>query len=279
MLPQVIDSLEPLVSFGLIADGETKYLSFVCHHALYDGVAIDVLLEEVEDFYSQKPLPSAPLYDDFLQASTNLPLTTDGFWQQHLAEFTPTLTTCLKSTNTNSSSSLKEDVLPVSLQKVMAKTQQLNVTLLGVCQTAWATVLATLLCTDDVCFGNVLFGRALPMAHIDRLVAPCFNTLPVRLGFKNKPLLSNVLEAFQDLNPSFIEHQFTPLRRIQHLVSWGERRPLFDTLLLVQPASRTLDERIWRLEKDEGEMDVSDTIRWLLMFTLTQSAMTGTFGL
>jgi hypothetical protein len=68
----------------------------------------------------------------------------------------------------------------------------------------------------------------------------------------------DLMKAFQTLNPTLLQYQFTPLRRIQSLLSRnGSGRRLFDTLLLLQQPLRPLDGEIWTLERDEGEMDVS----------------------
>jgi hypothetical protein len=41
------------------------------------------------------------------------------------------------------------------------------------------------------------------------------------------------------------------------LFSQHGKRRLFDTLLLLQQPARPLDQCLWTLERDEGEMDVS----------------------
>ncbi|KAL2158785.1 hypothetical protein VTH06DRAFT_3977 [Thermothelomyces fergusii] len=66
-----------------------------------------------------------------------------------------------------------------------------------------------------------------------------------------------LLKAFQALNAEMMEYQFTPRRRIQSLDPRASGTPrLFDTLLLLQQSPRPLDQSIWTLERDEGEMDV-----------------------
>ncbi|KAK3350231.1 non-ribosomal peptide synthetase [Lasiosphaeria hispida] len=254
-LPGAIDSLKPAISFAVINQHNAAYLSFVCHHALYDGVAIERLLFEVEQILSGSPLPSPPAYDEFLRESLSLPESTDSFWLQHLSGFKPSSMKQFKIERpARSSFTITKTELSLSL--ISGKAQQLGVSLLSLTQAAWAAVLATLFRTNDICFGNVVNGRTLPIERIDELVAPCFNTIPVRMDLSDKQRNVDLMKAFQSLTPNLIHHQFTPLRRVQSLASRSGSRRLFDTLLLFQQPSRELDESVWILERDDGEMDV-----------------------
>ncbi|KAK3693053.1 non-ribosomal peptide synthetase [Podospora appendiculata] len=259
-LPEAIDSMEPALSFATIIQGDTVYLSFVCHHALYDGVAIERLLFEVEQCYAGLALPPAPGYEPFLQESLLLPASSDGFWLNHMAGFDPKLVIPPESEQTGACSIILTRDVHVSLSKVNDTVKQLSVSLLSLTQSAWAVTLGCILKTDDVCFGNVVSGRSLSIEGIDELVAPCFNTIPVRMTLEAR--IVDLMKAFHTLNPGLLQHQFTPLRRIQSLLLKGpsaaipDGRRLFDTLLLLQTPSRLLDQSLWSLERDEGEMDL-----------------------
>ncbi|KAK0707332.1 non-ribosomal peptide synthetase [Lasiosphaeris hirsuta] len=254
-LPSAIDSLTPAISFAAINQPDVAYMSFVCHHALYDGVAIERLLFEVEQSLAGSPLSPPPAYDEFLRESLSLPESTDSFWLQHLSGFKPSSMSQfnIERPATSSFTSTKAEL---SLSLISGKAQQLGVSLLSLTQAAWASVLATLFRTSDVCFGNVVNGRTLPLERINELVAPCFNTIPIRMDLSDKQRNIDLIKAFQSLNPNFIHHQFTPLRHVQSLASRSGSRRLFDTLLLLQQPSRELDKSVWTLERDDGEMDV-----------------------
>ncbi|KAK0710305.1 hypothetical protein B0T26DRAFT_654462 [Lasiosphaeria miniovina] len=251
-----LDSMEPAVSFATVADGEVMYLSFICHHAMYDGVAIERLLYEVELLLSNFSLPPAPSYEPFLRESLFLPPSTDSFWTDHLTDFDPKLIAQLSEENVNPSSIAATYTAHISLSQVNETAKQLSVSLLSVVQSAWAIVLGCLLETNDVCFGNVVSGRSVSIDNIQELVAPCFNTIPIRMVLSNSLRNFDLMKAFQNLNPTLLQYQFTPLRRIQSLNPLRQSRRLFDTLLLLQQPSRPLDESIWTLERDEGSMDI-----------------------
>ncbi|ROV91734.1 hypothetical protein VPNG_09966 [Cytospora leucostoma] len=248
----VIDSGEPPISLAVINNGDDTHISFICHHALYDGVAISRLLEEVEQVALGVQLPPPPSYEPFLREMLSASKGADNFWQMHLQSLEP------KSLPQISDAYTGREVLTKSLHIPLSDIHQslkaLNASLLPLFQAAWATLLRIILRSDDVCFGNVVNGRTGTVDRIDELVAPCFNTIPVRVDFQNHNCNNELLKNLQRLNPELMQYQFTPLRRIQSLCSTGGTR-LFDTLLLLQQPSRKLDERLWTLDRDDSEMD------------------------
>ncbi|KAK4038584.1 hypothetical protein C8A01DRAFT_47846 [Parachaetomium inaequale] len=255
-VPNVIDSLEPAVSFATFRQDDSVYLSFICHHALYDGVAIERLLYEVEQHSFGSSLPPAPAYDQFLRESLRLPPSTDSFWHEHLANYEPKLTSYLTTKLSRARADVLNYELDVPLSEVKTRTRELGVSLLALTQTAWATALSCIFKTNDVCFGNVVNGRSPAIPGIEDLVAPCFNTIPIRMDLTRRQRNLDLTKAFQSTNAELMKYQFTPLRCIQSLFSQHDNRRLFDTLLLLQQSPRPLDQSLWTLERDDGEMDV-----------------------
>lgn len=252
-VPSAMDSDSPAVSLATIQDADVIYLSFICHHAYYDGVAISRLLEEVEGLASGVELPAAPSYESFLREMLRLPESTESFWKGHLDSFKPKMLP--HSPGVASGRGLLVRNLTVSYSDIRARLKILNSTLLSLIQASWANLLHIIVQRDDVCFGNVVNGRTLDIERLDELVAPCFNTLPLRINFQEQKHNINVIKALQSLNLETLQYQFTPLRQIQSLCS-SEGARLFDTLLLLQQAPRLPDEGLWTVERDEGDMDV-----------------------
>ncbi|KAK3903580.1 hypothetical protein C8A05DRAFT_14464 [Staphylotrichum tortipilum] len=258
-LSNAVDSMVPVISFATLTQNDTIYFSFVCHHALYDGVAIERLLFEVEQHLSGSALSPPPAYDQFLVESLTAIPPADSFWSTHLAGHEPKLMAHLVSELAAAESSPLKLEVDMPLSQIRARARELGVSLLALAQTAWATALGSLFRTTDICFGNVVNGRSLPIEGINELVAPCFNTIPVRMDLSRSRRNLDLMKAFQGLNAEVMQYQFTALRRIQSLFSPTRPRPLFDTLLLLQRSPRNLDQSLWTLERDEGEMDVIST--------------------
>lgn len=252
-VPPAIDSDVPSVSLAIIRDIDVVYLSFICHHAYYDGVAISRLLQEVECRASGIDLPTAPSYEPFLREMLRLPESTEEFWKAHLDGYHPNMIP--HTPGAAGGHGLLVQNLDVPYSDIRDRLRVLNSTLLSLAQASWANLLHIVLQRDDVCFGNVVNGRTLGVEGLDELVAPCFNTLPLRITFQEQKHNISVIKSLQSLNLETLQYQFTPLRRIQSLCSFQGAR-FFDTLLLLQQPPRLPDRKLWTLERDEGDMDV-----------------------
>ncbi|KAK1722515.1 amino acid adenylation domain-containing protein [Colletotrichum acutatum] len=257
-LPGAVDSRIPPVSLAILRVTGDVYLSFACHHALYDGVAMEALLAEVEQLAVGKSLPAPLEYEPILAEILQLPDGTSSFWQNHFEAFKPAqhILSVGGSQLPGSATTIvtsKPLVMSLSQMQVMCKIS--GVSVLSYFQTAWSVFLALVYEESDICFGNVMSGRALAVDGIDRLVAPCFNTLPVRVEVPPSTESVALLKTFQNINPRLLEHQFTPLRSIQNQVSKSGRQ-LFDSLLLLQQPRPNRASGIWELIEDNGTMDV-----------------------
>ena len=250
-LPNPIDSCIPPVSLAIIRQDSLLYMSFICHHAMYDGVAMSRLLEEIEQIASGFELPQPPSYQPFLQEVLALPVSTDTFWKTHLEGLN--LKWLPQSSEKDNGREIMTKVLDLPLSTIEHRLRMLNVSLLSLLQATWSSLLGAIQRSDDVCFGNVVNGRTSTVDRVDELVAPCFNTIPTHVRLHDKRRNVDLLDFFQKLNPELLQYQFTPLRRIRALCSKGST--LFDTLLLLQHPPKKLDESVWTLERDEGEMD------------------------
>ncbi|KAI0133865.1 non-ribosomal peptide synthetase [Xylariales sp. AK1849] len=258
-LPDPVDSMKPPLALAAISiEACGTYISFVCHHALYDGVAVRVLLSEIEALVLGEHLPTATSFRGFLQETRALPPDTDDFWKGQFQDFRPLPLNegrhDLSNGTNDIPSSLYTHHLP-QLSTIETRLRELGVSLLSLCQAAWSQTLSVILKTPDVCFGNVLSGRSIQLDGIDRLVAPCFNTIPIRLNLSDLNSNRQLMRKCQQLNATMLQYQFTPLRKIQSLLR-TEDTHLFDTLLLLQPPAEPLNEDIWSLELDDGSMEV-----------------------
>ncbi|KAM5371350.1 hypothetical protein ACJZ2D_008048 [Fusarium nematophilum] len=253
-LPDPVDSKTPPVSLALIRYRGSAFLSFICHHALYDGVAMERLFKEVEALARGAKLPPPVSYIDFLKISSNLPSNTPQFWLDHFQGYRP-LSLFTQPMTSEMDQSTHTTSLDLPLTKLQSRLRDLGTTLLSACQASWAIVLAIAYRRPDVCFGNVVSGRTLDMEGLDRLIAPCFNTIPVRADFPATWSNLDLVKHLQKLNTDLLAYQFTPLRLVQRTVNRTGKH-LFDTLLLLQKPLQDIDKNVWTLEGDSGDMDI-----------------------
>ncbi|KAJ4406130.1 hypothetical protein N0V91_004802 [Didymella pomorum] len=258
MLSDLLMSHKPPLCLASFESGSSTKLIFNCHHALYDGIAIDNLLAEIQIAYCDKSLPALISYDRYLQHVVSQDLAeADKFWSNRFTNFEPAyfpdLTGRVHRYPGIAKSIVRDLQLPLSVLRVAS--QNLSVSVLAMVQAAWAKLLHYYTGEHDVCFGNVISGRALPEEGLDKLVAPCFNTLPVRAQFDfSKPNLE-LVQLLHVSNVDSLAYQLTALRRIQHAALKDGGR-LFDTLVILQQPSKPLDVSIWTLEADLGKMDM-----------------------
>lgn len=249
---------EPPYSFLLVPHPGTMKLLFSMHHALYDGVALSILYEEIEVLYHGHSLPSAPSFVPFLHAATLTKTEhSDKFWSKTLENVMPSQLPHINHQLPYPRSSTRIQRLHSnsSLSWIEESTRRHNTTLLAVCHAVWASLIAELLNVSDVCFGNVVSGRTVAVQGIERLVAPCFNTIPIRLRDVHKLSYLEAFRTLQSLNADALSFQLTPLRRIQSRFSPDGSR-LFDTLFILQQSPRNLDPSIWAVLEDNTAMDL-----------------------
>lgn len=265
-VPDALDSGIPPYSLELFnVRGET-HLIFSCHHAIYDGESMHILLEEVEALVKGESLLPAPSPEPILRHILTLPESTVDFWKTHFRGF---------RARTRPARTIPDFApFPVELapggippepycnrintplSEILRTARNTSTSLSTITQAVWAVSLSLLQGDSDVCFGNVLSGRTLSIDGIDRFASPCFNTIPLRTEVSSSKLVRELLGELQDLNSDLLTFQFTPLRFIQKLVSSNSQR-LFDTILLLQPTRRARDSSVWEILEDRGAMDVS----------------------
>ncbi|PNP55866.1 hypothetical protein THARTR1_04086 [Trichoderma harzianum] len=253
-VPDPLDTRVPPLSFAVIRQEDLIFLSFICHHALYDGVAMENLWREVEALAHGEQLPPPVSYTPFLQAALCLPDDVENFWSNHFRGYDP-LNLFTKPPGSQIVQCTHRETLEMPYGEVKTRLRSLGVSFLSVCQAAWADTLAVCSTSTDVCFGLVMNGRTLDIEGLDRLVAPCFNTIAIRKDVSTSSRNIDLTKSFQRLNSDVQRYQFSPLRLIQRLGA-KEGRRLFDTLLLLQSPLQDMDASIWTLAEDNGDMDI-----------------------
>ncbi|EUC45908.1 hypothetical protein COCMIDRAFT_94185 [Bipolaris oryzae ATCC 44560] len=279
ILSDLMEANKPPVYFSLVREEDSTKLLFCCHHALYDGIAVSTLLAEVQELYHGRRLLPPVSYEVYLKRIVEQNLDeADKYWSALLEGFEPTSFPALTGKRVQKYEAFKSSSrrLSVSLESVRKACRDSSVSLLSVVHAAWAKLLHFYTHENDVCFGNIVSGRSFPGEDLERLVAPCFNSLPVRGDFDFSKSNRALVDLMHNQSIESLAYQLTPLRRIQKTILEDGRR-LFDSLVILQQPNVPLDSTIWRLEQDSGDMDipivcevvqdqVDDTLRLLLHY-------------
>ena len=239
-------------------DAGKSFLLLSMHHALYDGEAMVQLLHEIQLSFSCQPLPEVVQFEHFIGHVLRMDIEkSDKYWDEYLPDVSPSLLGSLKIDNEITSGSASHESrieLEVSYDVFKNMCKEASVTPLNLLHAAWARLLSTYTESSDVCFGNVFSCRTIPLEGADRVVGPCFNTLPTRIKLPSAATNQDIMKAAQRNNSNTLPHQLSSLRRIQRR-NLGDGSPLFDTLVILQTRSPELDNNLWELISEKGSMD------------------------
>ncbi|KAF8539319.1 hypothetical protein BDD12DRAFT_882702 [Trichophaea hybrida] len=254
----------PPYSFGMFISPAKSMLVMSFHHSLYDGFAMDLLLENVQHACTNADYKFAQTttFDSYFQYMESLDVAkADDFWKNLLDGLESTTFPDL----TGKSSAARKHLTGMASKRLTCTKElsaindgcrRLSISLLTLGQSTWARLLSVFTGESDLCFGNVVSGRTIPVDGVDTIIAPCFNTVPLRVNISNGATTRAVMGVLQELNAEIIPFQLTPLRRIMTALK-TEGRALFDTLFILQHASENKLEDLWEEIEDRGEMDFS----------------------
>ncbi|KAJ5591736.1 uncharacterized protein N7459_002105 [Penicillium hispanicum] len=234
-----------------------KHLLLSIHHALYDGEGISQLLHEVQLALGGQELPEVNPFHQFIEYMISTrPDESDQFWERYLSGVSPIQLSRSDGANSRAEQFASRQIhveVKNSLHLFKEQCKELSVSPLNVFHAAWTRLLASYADSSDICFGNVFSSRTVPLEGADRIVGPCFNTLPIRVKLSPTSTNADVMRLTQKQNNDILPHQLTPLRRVQSRVQSGGSQ-LFDTLVILQTSGTNLDARYWELLEDEGNM-------------------------
>lgn len=258
----VLSSGRPPYGFTLLKSATQNILLMSTHHSLYDGFAMDLLLEEIQMTYNGIQVPIRPAFSSVLQFIESCDMSkADTFWKAVMDGFETVQFPDLTGRSTDYKANLTGMAtrnLRVSrrLSSIEDGCKLLSTSLLALGQGAWARLLASYTGEVDICFGNVVSGRTIPVPGIENVIAPCFNTIPVRIQVAPGTTNHKLMEILQRANVEALPFQLTPLRRIMSTLQ-VQGQTLFDTLFILQYGRESSTEDLWEVIDDKGDMDVS----------------------
>ncbi|KAI4156120.1 MAG: hypothetical protein LQ340_000519 [Diploschistes diacapsis] len=248
----------PPLEASILKTPSDRFFVLSMHHALYDGISMMYLFDELALAYQKHALPNKL---PFHQAATlihqkNVESVT--FWVESLKNYTGKRLVEGRSVGKNHTVR-NEKICRLGLHDTLEKAQRLGVTLQTVALLAFGKVLAIRLERRDVVFGHVVSGRSL--YPDDRIIGPLFNTVPLRIRFPNlRRSNKHSARKLQVFTGASQDHLHAPLQTIQN--KW-RRLPnsrsanLFDALFLFQKGfDKFGGEGLWTpVELSNGSMN------------------------
>ncbi|MET7620505.1 condensation domain-containing protein [Streptomyces sp. NPDC005408] len=234
----------PLIRFLLVRTGaDSAAFCVTFHHALLDGWSTAILYAELRRLYDRRQageelvLPPAPPFRSFVEwLATQEAEPLRAFWE-HWAEGVDTEP--LKDVPRLGRGGVvgaRHATLTLDADDTLALTTWASandLTLATVIQGAWTLVLRERSRSATLSYGVTVSGRHPAIPHVESIVGPLINTLPVKVTCANG---TPAVEWLRELQSSLLEleqYGAMSLYDIQRVAATS-RQPLFDTLVVFQ---------------------------------------------
>ncbi|KAE8146888.1 hypothetical protein BDV25DRAFT_143253 [Aspergillus avenaceus] len=230
----------PLFSIEMLAPEKniTKYRAVVTiHHALYDGVSLALILNQLSVAYYNGERTTSQPYSCFIQHSLSLPADDQirRFWHAELAHAAGS---SLRAASTDSYSvqAPKYTEYRISLPSDTKVKAPLSAAL----KLAWGLVLSRFTGENDAVFGTVVSGRMSNLRGIHSITGPTIATVPFRVRPVPSMTIQEALDEVQSQSLRMIPFEQTGLQRIRKLGYADACR--FQSILIIQFPGENIPE-------------------------------------
>lgn len=201
------------------------------HHCLYDGSSLQMILDELEAQYREKPGMVVTPFQLFIKNTSQVkPQDALDYWNTQLsrADFTSFPNLPSLKYEPQASGSLQRSI------KIQWPTG--TSTPSTILRAAWAILQGQYLATRDVIFGVTVSGRQSSVRGIENCVAPTIATVPVAVCMDRSESVESFLQRVQAQGLDMIPYEQYGLHNIQRAQN-DRKNTLFNTLLVVQPVT------------------------------------------
>ncbi|KAK6395688.1 hypothetical protein LTR65_010708 [Meristemomyces frigidus] len=226
------DLVQPIRTF-VVPTTEGDVLIVFVHHAVYDGISWQLLLDRLAGCYNeQRPLECGPSFTDALPHG---PLRrrqgAKSFWQHRLAQFSHEPLPPLPHQSLRSVSTATLRISDTASVEGVRK--RLSVSHQAFLQACFEVALVHHYPRAHT-YGNVVSGRSIGLDGADQVIGPLFNTLPHKITLGTEDTWSTAVRHSHEANVAALPFQHTPLREIRKWCSISPSDQMFDVLFVFQ---------------------------------------------
>ncbi|GKZ51836.1 nonribosomal peptide synthase, partial [Aspergillus brasiliensis] len=239
----------PLVRFGLVQETNKHFFVLTLHHAVYDGWALNLVFEKLENFYAGSSRHVSSDFRHFVKHISSLDNDAAAkFWKDQLqGSEAPTFPSLPTAT-----------FVPKSEKTILHTVEELqwpktNVTAFTLVRAALSLLTAAYTNSEDVCFGVTSNGRQVGLPGVERMIGPTIATVPVRVRIDREQRLQAFLTQMQHQSIDMIAFEQFGLQQIRKSSPDAERACNFQSLLIVQPTEETAQWQSDIIARDIGE--------------------------
>lgn len=192
----------------------TSSLVWTAHHAVYDGMTVQTILNDVEASYRGKIAEASIVpFNLFVQSSTMANKEdAQEFWRNSLDGAEKCEFPALPSSD--------YQPRPAALMErhiVFSRSSCKEVTSSNLFRAAWAMTMSQFAGQDDVVFGLTISGRSFPLQGVETVRGPTIATVPARMNAQDDLTAGKFLQTVQDAATSMIPFEQLGLQNIQRL--------------------------------------------------------------
>ncbi|KAK1624735.1 hypothetical protein BDP81DRAFT_329757, partial [Colletotrichum phormii] len=242
--------------YGLAKDSNDElYFILVIHHAVYDGWTMRLVINTVNQVYTNDKSPNLTPYNHFIKYVTAMDDESSAeYWKKQLenakqATFPPIPGSLSSRTGGNVTRVLRK-----TIQLYRPPDSSSSITKATILRAAWAMLLARCCDTDDICFGTSVSGRQAPVHGIEAIAGPLVATVPVRVRLESSKQVSKFLQEVQQQSTEMTAHEQFGLQNILKVSTDARDACEFSSLLVVQPA------QLVKFSEDDSENPVLENV-------------------
>lgn len=210
---------QSIVRFKLVLHADGHYVLIMrMSHAQYDGMCMPLLIQDLEKCYNGQDPMQRPSFGKFIQGAAVREEQATNFWANLLdgSSMTEIVEHSGPSHKHNVDTIRTRSIAPIPVN-VAGMSQATLV------KAAWALVLAKMSGQRDIVFGNLIFGRNMPVSGIEDIAGPCINIIPVRVGVNAMDSIHDLLALVQEQQMAAMPHEGLGFRRlVKNCTDWPD---------------------------------------------------------
>ncbi|PYH42447.1 amino acid adenylation [Aspergillus saccharolyticus JOP 1030-1] len=217
-----------------IVTAEKTYFVLTIHHAIYDGLSLEMLFNDLLDALQGSVPPARPQFRDFVQhvMEKNHEETTENYWRNDLIEGDliafPTLPSATYQPLANEA----------LIQKFkISRSGPSDYTTATLIRAAWTLLQARYCDSPDTVFGCTVSGRNASVRGVEDVVGPVIATVPIKAHLEPQQSVTEYLKAVHAHSVAMTPYQNYGLQNIARVCDNAPSACGFQTLLVIQPAS------------------------------------------
>ncbi|OJJ95602.1 hypothetical protein ASPACDRAFT_394, partial [Aspergillus aculeatus ATCC 16872] len=219
-----------------IVESATDKIYFVLtiHHAIYDGLSLEMLFNDLLDALQGSVPPARPQFRDFVQhvVDKNNDEATETYWRNDLAEGDliafPTLPSAMYQPLANES---------LIHNLTIHRNGPSDFTTATLIRAAWTLLQARYCDSPDTVFGCTVSGRNASVRGVEDVVGPVIATVPIKAHLEPQQSVNDYLKAIHAHSVEMTPYQNYGLQNIARVCDNAPSACSFQTLLVIQPAS------------------------------------------